>query len=167
MCDRRRSGGITAIRECIRFLQGWALNLVPKPVEEWEATTWILAAIGDLYFLAGSFEKSVGRLRTPCDVRGDWGTPLSTFDSESVALSLAERIAGDELTRAFMGAGREILEKRIPSTSSSWKLASILPPVNAGCEAGRKGTRGWRGIRTTFRSWSVGPSTVWCMVGTR
>ncbi len=35
-----------------------ALNLVPKPAEEWEATTWILAAIGDLYFLEGEFEKA-------------------------------------------------------------------------------------------------------------
>jgi hypothetical protein len=42
-----------------------ALNLVPKPVEEWEATTWILAAIGDLYFLAGKIENPLAHLKTP------------------------------------------------------------------------------------------------------
>ena len=34
-----------------------ALNLLPDPAEKWEAATWILAAIGDLYFAAGKIDK--------------------------------------------------------------------------------------------------------------
>lgn len=35
-----------------------ALELVPEPKKDWEATTWICAALGDVYFLMGEYDKS-------------------------------------------------------------------------------------------------------------
>lgn len=32
-----------------------ALNLIPLPKEEWEASTWIYTAIGDMYFIKEDF----------------------------------------------------------------------------------------------------------------
>src|SRR5437764_10833970 len=53
-----------------------ALNLVPKPVEEWEATTWILAAIGDLYFLERKAEKALGAFEDAVRCPGGLGNPF-------------------------------------------------------------------------------------------
>ena len=35
-----------------------ALNLLPKPKNDWEAATWIYTAIGDSYYLDGKYEKA-------------------------------------------------------------------------------------------------------------
>jgi tetratricopeptide (TPR) repeat protein len=52
-----------ALAEAAEYLQaidvhGEALALVPAPIDDWEAATWILAAIGDAHFLRGSFEPA-------------------------------------------------------------------------------------------------------------
>jgi tetratricopeptide (TPR) repeat protein len=36
-----------------------ALNLVPEPKTEWEASTWLYTAIGDAFFLKRDYNKSL------------------------------------------------------------------------------------------------------------
>jgi hypothetical protein len=50
-----------------------ALNQVPQPAEDWSATTCILSAIGDLYFLAGESTSRLPPLRMPFGVQAAWG----------------------------------------------------------------------------------------------
>ncbi|MEC1180061.1 tetratricopeptide repeat protein [Metasolibacillus meyeri] len=39
-----------------------ALDLVPLPKSDWEASTWIYTALGDTYFLNGDYEKAKSNL---------------------------------------------------------------------------------------------------------
>ena len=86
-----------------------ALNLVPEPVEDWEATTWILAAIGDLYYLAGRIEKSLAAFQDAVRCPGGLGNPFLHLRMGECQFELGhEVIAADELVRAYIGGGREI-----------------------------------------------------------
>jgi tetratricopeptide (TPR) repeat protein len=92
-----------------------ALKLVPEPVEEWEATTWILSAIGDSYFLAGRFEKSLAAFGDAVRCPGGLGNPFIHLRLGECCLELGQQgRAADELARAYMGAGREIFAKEDP-----------------------------------------------------
>jgi tetratricopeptide (TPR) repeat protein len=92
-----------------------ALNLVPEPVEDWEATTWILAAIGDVYFLNDMFEKALGSFSDAVRCPGGLGNPFIHLRIGQCWFELGNRDrAVDELTRAYMGAGREIFENADP-----------------------------------------------------
>lgn len=92
-----------------------ALNLVPKPVEDWEATTWILAAIGDLYFVEGKFEKSLAAFDDAVRCVGGLGNPFIHLRLGESCFELGNKDrAADELTRAYMGAGPEIFQKEDP-----------------------------------------------------
>ncbi len=92
-----------------------ALNLVPEPMEDWEATTWILAAIGDLYFLDHKFEKCLRVFEDAIHCPGGLGNPFIHLRLGQCQYELGspER-AADELTRAYMGGGRELLEQDDP-----------------------------------------------------
>lgn len=92
-----------------------ALNLVPKPVEEWEVTTWILAAIGDLYFVDGKFEKSLAAFDDAVRCVGGLGNPIIHLRLGESCFELGDKDrAADELTRAYMGAGPGIFQKEDP-----------------------------------------------------
>jgi tetratricopeptide (TPR) repeat protein len=92
-----------------------ALMLVPKPAEEWEATTWILAAIGDLYFLEGKFEKSIRAFEDAVRCPGGLGNPFIHLRLGECYFELGDKErAANELTRAYMGNGREIFQKESP-----------------------------------------------------
>jgi len=56
-----------------------ALHLIPEPTQKWEATTWILAAIGDLYYLDAKFEKSLVAFNDAVGCAGGLGNPFISF----------------------------------------------------------------------------------------
>lgn len=86
-----------------------ALNLVPQPVEDWEAATWILTAIGDLHFQAGMPRKAVEALEDAVRCPGGLGNPFIHLRLGESYFELGDQDrAADELARAYMGAGREI-----------------------------------------------------------
>ena len=92
-----------------------ALNLVPNPVEEWEATTWILAVIGDLYFSAGNIEKSARSFEDAILCPGGLGNPFIHLRLGECYFEMGRfDHSADELVRAYMGAGREIFQKENP-----------------------------------------------------
>jgi len=106
-----------------------ALNLVPPPAEDWEATTWILAAIGDLYFLAGKIGKALTAFEDAVRCPGGLGNPFIHLRLGQCYLDSGQQDrAADELARAYMGAGREILEKEDPKYLKFLE-ARLKPPV--------------------------------------
>ena len=106
-----------------------ALNLVPPPAEDWEATTWILAAIGDLYFLAGKIGKALTAFEDAVRCPGGLGNLFIHLRLGQCYLDSGQQDrAADELTRAYMGAGREILEKEDPKYLKFLE-SRLKPPV--------------------------------------
>ncbi|MEZ6191702.1 MAG: tetratricopeptide repeat protein [Phycisphaerales bacterium] len=86
-----------------------ALNIVPKPVEEWETGTWILVAIGDLHFQTGKYAEAITALKNAIRCPGGLGNPFIHLRlGEAYFESGDEDLAADELARAYMGAGRDI-----------------------------------------------------------
>jgi hypothetical protein len=89
-----------------------ALRLVPEPKDSYEATTWILAALGDLYFVTKSFEQTVQAIGDAMRCPGAIGNPFLHLRLGQAHLELGDEArATDELCRAYMGAGKEIFEK--------------------------------------------------------
>jgi tetratricopeptide (TPR) repeat protein len=92
-----------------------ALDLVPEPAENWEATTWIIASIGDLYFADGNFEKGLRAFEDAVRCPGGLGNPFIHVRLGQCAFELGqEDRAADELTRAYMEEGREIFDPENP-----------------------------------------------------
>jgi hypothetical protein len=105
-----------------------ALELVPEPKYDFEATTWILAALGDMYFFSNDFAQLRNVLTDAMHCPGAIGNPFlhlrlgqAQFELESF-----ER-AADELCRAYMGAGKDIFENDDPKYFEFLKTR-ILPP---------------------------------------
>jgi tetratricopeptide (TPR) repeat protein len=109
-----------SLAEELRFAEAFgcyrdALGLVPQPAEDWEATTWILAAIGDLYFQEEKIEKALAAFEDAVHCPGGLGNPFIHLRLGQCSFDLGKMDrAADELTRAYMGAGREIFEADDP-----------------------------------------------------
>ncbi|MDQ0039098.1 hypothetical protein J2W30_006891 [Variovorax boronicumulans] len=74
---------LTAYRE--------AFDRGPDPKTDWDASTWILAAIGDANFLGHDFAAGRDNLSLRCGVRMRLETRFSTFDLGGVSLSSMHR----------------------------------------------------------------------------
>jgi hypothetical protein len=93
-----------ALRE---FWAAW--DLLPQPQTEWEAATWILAAIGDANFLGNDFAAGRDNLSMAMNCPGAIGNPFLHLRLGQCEFELGHLDrAADELTRAYMGAGDEI-----------------------------------------------------------
>jgi tetratricopeptide (TPR) repeat protein len=92
-----------------------ALALLPDDKRQWEAATWLNASIGDTYFRLQDLDKSFDHFIEAVQCAGGLGNPF-------VHLRLGQLYfeneyfdkAADELTRAYMGAGPEILDGEDP-----------------------------------------------------
>ncbi len=92
-----------------------ALTLLPEPLEQWEAATWILTALGDCHFLLGEYEAGHGHLSRAMACPDAIGNPFIHLRLGQTQLELGnESRARDELARAYMGGGREIFETEDP-----------------------------------------------------
>ena len=92
-----------------------AFDLIPEPKTEWEATTWVLAAIGDANFLGEDFQAGVDNLSNAMHCPGAIGNPflhLRLGQCQFEAGNL-ER-AADELTRAYAIEGEELFSNEDP-----------------------------------------------------
>lgn len=106
-----------------------ALQQVPEPAEEYEATTWILAALGDLYFRAKDYGQVVTVLSDAMQCPGAPGNPFLHLRLGQAQLEVGnEDRAADELCRAYMGAGDEIFEEDDPKYFAFLKTR-IQPPA--------------------------------------
>lgn len=89
------------------YNKAWAL--VPDPKNDWEASTWVLAAIGDACFLGGFFTTSMEALNYSMQCPGGRGNPFLHLRLGQCALELGQDdVASDNLARAYMLEGKEI-----------------------------------------------------------
>ncbi|BBB62098.1 hypothetical protein UNDKW_3825 [Undibacterium sp. KW1] len=107
-----------------------ALNLVPEPKQDYAATTWILAALGDTYFLVQDYAQAQQVFADAMHCVGAIGNPFLHLRNGQIAFELGDTArAADELCRAYMGAGKEIFE-RDDSKYFEFLKAKISPPAN-------------------------------------
>ena len=93
-----------ALREYIA-----ALGLIPAPVSDYEAATWVLTAIGDTFFQMKNYKKSLMIFLDAMPCPGAIGNPfihLRLGESQYENSNMDK--AKDELVRAYMGGGAEI-----------------------------------------------------------
>ena len=89
-----------------------AYDLLPEPKTDWEAATWILAAIGDANFSGDDFVAGRDNLSLAMSCPDAIGNPFLHLRLGQCQFELAELDkAADELLRAYMGAGKEIFEE--------------------------------------------------------
>ena len=92
-----------------------AWKLVPSPKEQWEASTWILAAIADAAFLGGFKTSALQALEFAMHCPGAIGNPFLHLRLGQVRFDRDELdSAADELMRAYMGGGAEIFAQEDP-----------------------------------------------------
>lgn len=89
-----------------------AYDLVPEPKEDWAATLWIMAAIGDANFLGGDFEAGRDNLSNAMHLPDAIGNPFLHLRLGQCQYELGNLDrAADELIRAYALAGEEIFEE--------------------------------------------------------
>jgi len=94
----------------------WAAwDLLPEPKTEWEAATWILAAVGDANFLGGDYTAGRDNLSNAMHCPDAIGNPFLHLRLGQCQFELgALDRAADELIRAYMGAGADIFKDQDP-----------------------------------------------------
>jgi hypothetical protein len=104
-----------------------ALALLPAPLDQWLAATWIFIAIGDTAFLAGAMHTASEALRKMTHCEGWHTNPFAWLRRGEVAYELGDtKLASDALASAFMLGGYEIFD-----TVDDKYPAFILPQMRA------------------------------------
>jgi hypothetical protein len=92
-----------------------AWTLIPEPKYEWNASTWVLAAIADAAFLGGYHVTAREALDYVMRCPDAIGNPfLHLRRGEVLYLQSELDAAADELMRAYMEAGPEIFANEDP-----------------------------------------------------
>jgi len=92
-----------------------ALALIPEPWTDWEASTWVLTALGDCHYLLDNHAEALAHLVQAVRCPGGLGNPFIHLRLGQVQYELGnEDRAKDELARAYMGGGPEIFETEDP-----------------------------------------------------
>jgi hypothetical protein len=120
--------------------QYWgAWDLLPEPKTQWEAATWILAAVGDANYLSGDFVAGRDNLANAMHCPGAIGNPFLHFRLGQCQFELGNLDgAADELMRAYMGGGAEIFE------DDDGKYLEFLRTRAEGIEAPKKKWQFWK-----------------------
>ena len=99
-----------------KYREAWAL--VPEAKINWEASTWILASAGEVYFLQQNYEKALNSFLRAVQGPGGLGNPYIHLRIGQLQYETGDLdAAADELTRAYMGAGDEIFSEEDPKLS--------------------------------------------------
>ncbi|WP_070221504.1 MULTISPECIES: hypothetical protein [unclassified Janthinobacterium] len=86
-----------------------AWDLIPDPKNEWNAATWVLAAIADSAYLAGYKTSAREALEYAMTCPRAIGNPFLHMRYGQVLFDAGELdAAAEELMRAYMGAGKDI-----------------------------------------------------------
>lgn len=90
-----------------KFLQ--AFELLPHPKEEWEASTWLLASIGDMYFQKGDYTSAKKYLNDAMNCPDAVQNPFINLRLGQVLFETGECEKSKEyLLRAYMMEGEDI-----------------------------------------------------------
>lgn len=104
-----------------------AWELIPDPKNDWNASTWILAAIADAAFLAGYKTSAREALAYAMTCPDAIGNPFLHLRYGQVLLDAGEAdAAADELMRAYMAEGAEIFASEDPRYLAFLKTRAII-----------------------------------------
>lgn len=108
----------------------WAAwDLLPEPQTDWEAATWLLAAIGDANFLGGDYNAGRENLSMAMHCPGAPGNPFLHLRLGQCQLELGNQDrAADELARAYMAEGHELFKNEDPKYLAFLKSRLDPPP---------------------------------------
>ena len=108
------------------FHRSW--KLLPEPKEDWDASMWILSAIGDAHFFLGDFQNVIAALSNAVHCPNGLGNPFVHLRLGEAAFELGQMDrAKEELTRAYIGAGRDVFANEHPKYIAY--LETILQPM--------------------------------------
>ena len=93
-----------------RYNEAW--QLVPEPKDKWQASTWLLTAIGDACFLGGYFTSGAEALSYALRCPSGFGNPFIHLRLGQCEFERGELTnAIEHLTRAYAIEGAEIFEQ--------------------------------------------------------
>jgi len=92
-----------------------ALQMLPDPLDEWEATTWIIGSIGEVRFEQKRFEEALQAFTDAVSCPGGLGNPYLHLRLGQCQFEMGNLDkARNELTRAYMGGDTEIFKDEDP-----------------------------------------------------
>jgi tetratricopeptide (TPR) repeat protein len=92
-----------------------ALEIVPEPIHQWEATTWLFTALGDVLFLQRRYAQARDFLAEAMHCPGAIGNPFIHLRLGQTQYELQEHDrAKDELARAYLVGGDEVYAGQDP-----------------------------------------------------
>lgn len=104
-----------------------ALALLPPPMPQWEAATWLLTALGETYFFNRQYEQARQVLQAALQCPDGLGNPLIHLRLGQVQFELGNMDrAQDELVRAYMGGDDEIFEDEEPKYFDLVKTSIVI-----------------------------------------
>jgi tetratricopeptide (TPR) repeat protein len=113
-----------------KYKEAW--DLIPEDKENWEASTWILATTGEVFFRQNNFEKALTLFLRAVQGPNGLGNPYIHLRIGQLQFESGNmQGAGDNLTRAYMGAGEQISEKEDPKYLTFLR-SILLPPLTKG-----------------------------------
>jgi len=90
-----------------KYWEAW--DLIPEPKTDWEAATWVLAAVGDANFLGRDYEAGRDNLAYAMHCPGAVGNPFLHLRLGQCQFELGNMDrASDELARALTVGGKEL-----------------------------------------------------------
>src|SRR6187399_1287203 len=94
----------------------WAAwDLLPEPKTQWEAATWILAAVGDANYLSGDFVAGRDNLSHAMHCPDAIGNPFLHLRLGQCQFEVGnEDRAADEQARAYLTEGHQIFQGQDP-----------------------------------------------------
>ena len=109
-----------------------ALALIPEPITDWEASTWVLTGLADAYFYKGDYANARQTLIDAMHCPDAIGNPYIhlRLGQSQYEVGNMDR-ARDELVRAYMGAGEDIFDDEDPKYLALVK-ESIKPEEGGG-----------------------------------
>jgi tetratricopeptide (TPR) repeat protein len=89
-----------------------ALDLIPEPKSDWEASTWLYASIADSYYQQSMFEDAQAACYDALNASGGQSNPFIHYRLGQCKVKLGNISGGvQHLLRAYMLDGREIFAK--------------------------------------------------------
>ena len=89
-----------------------ALDLIPEPKQRWEASVWVLAAIGDCHFWLKDFGAALECFRKLMVEYEEYGNPFTRLRyGECLYETGNEELAREHLLAAYAMEGKELFEE--------------------------------------------------------
>jgi tetratricopeptide (TPR) repeat protein len=86
-----------------------ALDLIPSPKTDWEASTWLFASIGDMYYSLGKYETASDNFYDALNCPGGYQNPFIQLRLGQCLYELDQKDKAKEyLLQAYMLDGTDI-----------------------------------------------------------